>query len=168
MVSQESLQIERTVAPTRKSIPIIVLAHGSRHPQADRAVASIAAETARLTGRAVYAAYLDFSPLTLQNVASLIAVQGYRCAVVVPLLFTRAFHMRYDVPEALADAERNTGLKLHLTEGLGTGEDMADIVAEMNRAALRDSGADTFVLYSVGSTIPGANGAIEELARGGQ
>lgn len=152
--------------PQNSLVPIIVLAHGSRHPRADGAVSSIARATAKLTGRDVHAAHLDFSPLTLGTVAHLVAAQGHAEAVVVPLLFTRAFHMRYDVPEALAEAEEQTGLTLHLADGLGTGDDMAEVVAEANREAVRSSGADTLVLYSVGSTVPGANEAIVELARG--
>lgn len=144
------------------SQPIICLAHGSRHPRADAAVADIATEVARLSGREAFASYLDFSPLTPTTVAGLLAAAGHRGAVVVPLLFTRAFHMGQDVPEALAGATAETGVTLHQADGIGTGADLAALLA--SRISSRDPGADEVVLYSVGSSVPGANGTVAELA----
>ena len=145
------------------SVPIIVLAHGSRHPRADGAISLIADATSALSGVDVYAAHLDFSPATLTNVVQLLAAKGHREAVVVPLLFTKAFHARHDVPEALQEAQEATGVHLHLADGLGSGEDMAQVVARANRTVAR--GAERLVLYSVGSSMPEANRAVADLAR---
>jgi sirohydrochlorin cobaltochelatase len=141
------------------ALPVVCLAHGSRHPEADGTVADIAGAVAGLTGRDTRAAYLDFSPLTPTTVARLLAAEGYDAAVVVPLLFTTAFHMTTDVPEALAAATGETGVALHQTDGIGTGDDLAEILAP--RVAVD---ADHLVLYSVGSSVPGANGRVAELA----
>lgn len=149
--------------PSSSSAPIVVLAHGSRHPRADRAVSLIADATSALSGRDVYAAHLDFSPATLGNVVHVLAAKGHKEAVVVPLLFTKAFHARYDVPQAVAEAEAATGVRLLLTEGLGSGEDMAQVVARAHGVASR--GSRTFVLYSVGSSMPEANLAVADLAQ---
>ena len=109
--------------------PIICLAHGSRHPQADKAVFEIAERISTSTEVPAFAAFLDFHPATLTTVAHRVAAEGYTEAVVVPLLFTRAFHARHDVPAAIAEAAQSihatlsasAGLTLHLADGLGTG-----------------------------------------------
>lgn len=144
--------------------PVVCLAHGSRHPEADRTVVDIARAVADLSGRDSRAAYLDFSPLTPTTVAGLLAAEGWSEAVVVPLLFTTAFHMTTDVPEALAEATAETGVELRQAAGIGTGEDLADLLASRIRAR-RDGGAsDHLVLYSVGSSVAGANERVADLA----
>lgn len=99
--------------------PVVCLAHGSRHPEADRTVVDIARAVADLTGRDSRAAYLDFSPLTPTTVAGLLAAEGWSEVVVVPLLFTTAFHMTTDVPEALTQATAETGVELRQAAGIG-------------------------------------------------
>ncbi|MEJ6550032.1 CbiX/SirB N-terminal domain-containing protein [Corynebacterium sp. USCH3] len=148
--------------------PVVCLAHGSRHPEADRTVVDIARAVAGLTGREARAAYLDFSPVTVTTVAGLLAAEGHSEAVVVPLLFTTAFHMTTDVPEALAQATAETGVTLHQADGIGTGDDLADLLASRIRGRRdRDGDADAvdrLVLYSVGSSVAGANGRVADLA----
>ncbi|MCZ9289923.1 sirohydrochlorin chelatase [Corynebacterium evansiae] len=177
--------------------PIICLAHGSRHPQADQAVFEIAERISESTGLPAFAAFLDFHPATLTTVAHRVVAAGYSEAVVVPLLFTQAFHARFDVPAAIAeavesiDATSSAGLTLHLTDGLGTGADMEELVADFTAQYLAESvnsgtagGAsaenavrtgtasadavagsiDKLALYSVGSSQPGANEAVAEFA----
>ena len=102
------------------------------------------------------------------------------------MLFTQAFHARYDVPAAIAeavesiDATSSAGLTLHLTDGLGTGADMEELVADFtaqylagsvatdsasaSAANATDSSIDKLALYSVGSSQPGANEAVAEFA----
>ena len=170
--------------------PIICLAHGSRHPQADQAVFEIAERISESTGLPAFAAFLDFHPATLTTVAHRVVAAGYTEAVVVPLLFTQAFHARFDVPAAIAeavesiDATSSAGLTLHLTDGLGTGADMEELVADFTAQYLAeapaiagtasaenadaanavDSSVDKLALYSVGSSQPGANEAVAEFA----
>lgn len=170
--------------------PIICLAHGSRHPQADQAVFEIAERISESTGLPAFAAFLDFHPATLTTVAHRVVAAGYTEAVVVPLLFTQAFHARFDVPAAMAeavesiDATSSAGLTLHLTDGLGIGADMEELVADFTAQYLAevpaiagtanaenagaanaaDSSIDKLALYSVGSSQPGANEAVAEFA----
>ncbi|MDN6376168.1 sirohydrochlorin chelatase [Corynebacterium sp.] len=139
-------------------LPVVCLAHGSRHPQADAAVSRIAAAVEDLSGRRAVASHLDFSPLTLIEVTRLLGVSGHEAAVVVPLLFTDAFHLRQDVPDALEQASEASGVQLHLAAPVGLGEDLAEVIAG------RVGDADHLVLYSVGSTVPGANDTVAALA----
>lgn len=151
--------------------PIIVLAHGSRHPDADAAVASLALATQDRAGVPVLPAYLDFSAVTLEFAAQRVRALGYRQAVVVPLLFTDAFHLRHDVPSAVHAAQENTGVELLVASGIGTGHDVAELLAAVHGAAVADTGAGSgarytqLLVFSVGSSVPEANAAVRDLAR---
>lgn len=136
--------------------PLIILSHGSRHPQADKEVETLAQHMCR-PQRDVRAAYLDFSEQTLQAVAGTMC--GCAEAIVVPLLFTSAFHVTDDVPAVVAEASRATGVRLHLAAPLGTGEDIAQLVASRI-----PHGAEAAVVYYVGSRRAHANAAVESLA----
>ena len=142
--------------------PVIVLAHGSRRRCAEEVVHAIAREVG------ARAAFLDFSEFTLDAVVGELRAAGHRRAVVMPLLFTSAFHLRKDVPAAIAEAERNHGVALRATEPIGLGTDVAELlVGQWRKAhghrAVADSVGDA-VVYAVGSSISGANEAVEDLA----
>ncbi|RRQ03417.1 hypothetical protein CXF39_04280, partial [Corynebacterium bovis] len=143
---------------------MICLAHGSRHPLADGVVGDIARGLTAAGGPPAAEAFLDFSPRTPLNAARMLAAAGHDRAVVVPLLFTSAFHMTEDVPAAVRDMVRGTGMDVRCAAGLGTGPDLARLLAGIARElAAGEPGA--VVLYSVGSTRPGANAAVGRLAR---
>ena len=96
---------------------LILLSHGSRHPHADAGVEALAAAVEE----PAFVAHLDFSGQDLQHTAGLVREAGHREAIVVPLLFTHAFHARFDVPRVVREAEEALGLTLHISAGLGTG-----------------------------------------------
>jgi sirohydrochlorin ferrochelatase len=80
------------------SVAVVLVAHGSSDPRA--------ALSTRALARAVGAvpAYLDHAGPRPGEVLSSLARAGHRSAVVVPLLFTAAYHGRVDVPAAVASA----------------------------------------------------------------
>lgn len=143
--------------------PLIVLSHGSRHPHAHAGVAKLAAATLPLLQpqtRSAAIAHLEFHRLTLDFVVSTLGDD--REAVVVPLLFTRGYHTTEDVPAEIGEAERDHGVKLILADGLGSGPDLADILAERARA---DASADArLVLYPVGSSRKQSQDDVDALA----
>ncbi|MDU0479369.1 CbiX/SirB N-terminal domain-containing protein [Staphylococcus chromogenes] len=109
---------------------IVLLAHGSRHPDAAAGVERLAAEVEIRTAKRTAVAYLDLQQPTVDKVAQ----PG---DTVVPLLFTDAFHARVDVPTAVA------GLDVRLTPGL-SGDTLID--------ALSSLVTQSSVLYAVGSS----------------
>ena len=146
-------------APTATTA-LLTLSHGSRHPEAAANVMALTHAAGELAGVLATAAHLEFNDPPLDEAARCLAAQGIREAVVVPLLFTEGYHQRIDVPEALAQASAASGVHLHQARGLGTGEDMARLLAERV-----SEGTDTVVLYSVGSSDERANAAVADLAR---
>ncbi|MCZ9307081.1 sirohydrochlorin chelatase [Corynebacterium sp. c8Ua_181] len=135
---------------------LITLSHGSRKPGAAAGIERLTQATGVRPARA---AHLEFNEPDLTTAALEFAQLGETDAIVVPLLFTQGYHQRVDVPRALADASQASHLSLHLTAGLGTGEDIARVLA--SRTLPGDSHV---VIYSVGSSDTAANDAIRELA----
>ncbi|KHO30097.1 sirohydrochlorin chelatase [Corynebacterium minutissimum] len=139
---------------------LITLSHGSRHPAAAPHVEALTRAAGKLAGVPAMSAHLEFNEPTLEAVAQEMAQRGERDAVVVPLLFTEGYHQRVDVPAAINGATASSGLPLRRARGLGTGEDMAQLLA-----ARVPAGADKVVVYSVGSSDEQANAAVADLAR---
>lgn len=109
-------------------------------------------------------AFLDLTDPDLGRVSADLAACGERSAVVVPLLFTDAFHARVDVPVAVASAAEATGMDLRLAPILGTGDDVVEVVARRLELAGAFA-AEPVLLYAVGSSRPEANAAVTDLAR---
>lgn len=150
---------ESSVAP----VPVIGLAHGSRHPVGSVANERLMRAVGELTEGPARLAFLDLAEPDLETVAAELSAAGHRRAVVVPLLFTVAFHATVDVPEAVRAAARSSGLELVVADILGTGDDIADLLSDIVRGAGVFAGA-SLLLFAVGSSNPGANAAVADLA----
>lgn len=144
------------------SSSLVLLSHGSRHPDAHPAIVDLADATADLLGgdaEQVRVAHLELNPeFTMTR-----AVADLDAAIVVPLLFAGGFHARHDVPQQLIDATAATGAQLTLAEALGAGEDIADILA--HRVHTDAPAGSHVVLYAVGSSLPSAQHAIATLGK---
>ena len=94
---------------------------------------------------------------------------GYDEIVVVPLLLTRAFHAKVDVPTAIAEATaRHSGLQIRVTDILGLETCFLEVLDLRLRTALREARVrelDALVLAAAGSSDPLANQAVARLAR---
>lgn len=137
---------------------IIVLSHGSRHPGAEHVIRELARKVAFLTGTETAAAFLDFHPDDLRTVCARLAAR-HADAIVVPLLFTSAYHARIDVPRVISAI---TSLKLTLANPLGTGRDIAKLLD--NHISRHAAAAAPIALYPVGSSDPAANAGVDTLA----
>lgn len=138
---------------------LITLSHGSRHPRSRADALALTAAAGELLGTPARAAFLDFDEDTLEKTCAELVAAGTGHATVVPLLFTDAFHHRHDVPAAVAEAEKSTGIKLSVAPNLGTGDDIAELLRQAT-----PPNAPRLVLYSVGSSAPEANAAVADLA----
>ncbi|QPK79680.1 sirohydrochlorin chelatase [Corynebacterium lizhenjunii] len=140
---------------------LILLSHGSRHPGAAPGIDRLADAVASLTGLPTVPAHLELCSPSLADAARAIAVDYPQESevLVVPLLFTQGFHARWDVPAQVAAASEASGLNLRVTRGLGTGPDMAQVLAER----VTDPRAH-LVVYAVGSTDRMPNTEVERLA----
>lgn len=140
---------------------LITLSHGSRHPQAEPGVRRLTALAGEIAGVDALSAHLEFDEPSLVDAARQAAARGHDTAIVVPLLFTHAFHAKHDAPAVLEKARKETGMDLRLAEGLGTGEEVASV---LNRRLLDDAPDNAHVvLYPVGTSDPEGVAALSEL-----
>ena len=110
-------------------------------------------------------AFLDLSEPDLRSaIAAARSEADFDTAIVVPLLFTDAYHATVDVPTAVGNAQLDTGVALRLASILGMGEEV--LLALEESAARAHIGAhEAILLYAVGSSRDSANAAVHDLAR---
>lgn len=108
-------------------------------------------------------AYLDLVQPDLGAAVGQLADAGHGSAVVVPLLFTEAFHATVDVPETVRAVTKSHSFQLIVADILGTGDDVARLLRDsMAAAGIEDR--SSVLLLAVGSSRPMANEAVGDLA----
>jgi sirohydrochlorin ferrochelatase len=128
---------------------LIAVAHGSRDPQAQRTVRSLARQVGELApGVEVRAAFVQNAGPSL---AGALAAAAQRRVVVVPLLLSAGYHLSHDIGEAAARAG------VPVTDPLGPGPALVPALAYRLRAAGVPAGTPV-VLAAAGSTDPRAAG----------
>lgn len=126
-------------------------------------VAETVARAGALVGVPARAAFLDQCGPRPGEALRELADRGVIEAVVVPLLFTDAFHARVDAPAAIRAAASASGVDVVTADALGTGESIARLLAV--RADLLDHERRAHVVvYAVGSSDASANAAVRGLA----
>jgi sirohydrochlorin cobaltochelatase len=143
--------------------PLIGLAHGSRHPEGSLGIERLMAAVAVQAQIPALPAYLELAQPDLSAAARQLADVGHATAVVVPLLFTEAYHATVDVPETVRDVADSLPLQLVVADILGTDDDVAGLLIEtMDEAGIDDH--TSVLLFAVGSSNPEANAAVFDLA----
>jgi len=121
---------------------------------------AVVSQQAKITA---ISAYLDLAEPDLEAAAGELAEAGYTNAVVIPLLFTEAFHATVDVPETVGNVAESLPIQLIVADILGTGDDIADVLRQSLVEARIDDHSSV-LLFAVGSSRPAANEAIADLA----
>ncbi|MFF7850963.1 sirohydrochlorin chelatase [Streptomyces sp. NPDC007910] len=146
---------------------LIVIAHGSRDPRHAATVQALVRRAGALRpGLRVETAFLDFNLPSVTGVLDRLAAEGVRDVVALPLLLTRAFHAKADVPAVLRQAPAS--LRIRQAEVLGPSPLLiAAVERRLYEAGLApgDKSATGVVLASAGSTDPEAIAVIAETAR---
>ncbi|MFI8851163.1 sirohydrochlorin chelatase [Streptomyces sp. 891-h] len=149
---------------------LLLVAHGSRDPRHAATVTALTARVRRLLpGVRVEAGYLDFDVPSVHGALGRLYAAGVREVVAVPLLLTRAFHAKTDIPAVLAEATSALpDLAVRQAEVLGPHPLLTAALERRLRAAgLTPGAAPTtgVVLASAGSSDPEASAVIAEIAR---
>lgn len=160
---------------------LLVIAHGSRDPRHAATVSALCARVRALRpGLRVEVGYLDFHaprvPRVLERLAdetsgrrAVTASGRVRDVVALPLLLTRAFHAKSDIPAVLQEAAaRLPRLAVHQAEVLGPSALLtAALERRLAEAGVRpgDRRSTGVVLASAGSSDPEAIAVIAEIAR---
>ncbi|MGY1496562.1 sirohydrochlorin chelatase [Streptomyces sp. QTS52] len=146
---------------------LVVIAHGSRDARHAATVHALVRRVRSLRpGLRVETGFLDFNIPSVQGVLKSLAAEGVRDVVALPLLLTRAFHAKADIPAVLRDAPR--GLRIRQTEVLGPSPLLLSALERrLYEAGLTsaDRSSTGVVLASAGSTDPEAIAVIADIAR---
>ncbi|MFF8606182.1 sirohydrochlorin chelatase [Streptomyces sp. NPDC015346] len=146
---------------------LLVVAHGSRDPRHAATVHALVRRARSLRpGLRVETAFLDFNLPSVPGVLDRLAAEGVREVVALPLLLTRAFHAKADIPAVLRQAPPS--LRVRQAEVLGPSPLLvAAVERRLYEAGLTpgDKSATGVVLASAGSTDPEAIAVIAETAR---
>ncbi|MCX4433681.1 sirohydrochlorin chelatase [Streptomyces mirabilis] len=113
-LSLVSLNGARRPAPP----PLVLVAHGSRDPRALSTVRTLIERVRELRPHlSVHLGHIELNePLLADTLASLDAEDGADGAVLVPLLLSRGYHVKRDIPEAAAAVP---GLRARIAAPLG-------------------------------------------------
>ena len=132
---------------------VVLLAHGSPDPRHARDVSSLVCRVAAAAPHfAVRAAYLDHHPPSVAEVGASLAeagdADGRGPVALVPVLLTRAFHVRVDVPAAAHALAEASGREILTTDALGPDVLLARALEEL----LRQRSECQVVVYLAGSS----------------
>ncbi|MGW2337250.1 sirohydrochlorin chelatase [Streptomyces sp. NPDC001685] len=146
---------------------LLVVAHGSRDPRHAATVHALVRRVRALRpGLRVETGFLDFNVPSVGGVLQSLAAEGVRDVVALPLLLTRAFHAKADIPAVLREARAR--LRVRQAEVLGPSPLLlAALERRLYEAGLTpaDKSSTGVVLASAGSTDPEAIAVIAEIAR---
>ncbi|MEV8393025.1 MULTISPECIES: sirohydrochlorin chelatase [unclassified Streptomyces] len=158
--------------PTRHAGPpvLLVIAHGSRDPRHAATVGALAGRLRSLRpGLRVETGFLDFNAPSVPQLLDRLALEDVRDVIALPLLLTRAFHAKSDIPAVLREASaRHPRLRIRQAEVLGPSPLLTDALERrLYEAGLTpaDKGSTGVVLASAGSSDPEAIAVIADIAR---
>ncbi|MGW5445604.1 sirohydrochlorin chelatase [Streptomyces asiaticus] len=149
---------------------LLIIAHGSRDPRHAGTVDALRARVRSLRpGLRVEAAFLEFNAPRVPQVLARLAAADATEVIALPLLLTRAFHAKTDIPAVLREATaRHPRLSVRQADVLGPSPLLVDALERrLHEAGLRpaDRSSTGVVLASAGSTDPEAIAVIAEIAR---
>ncbi|MGN5380692.1 cobalamin biosynthesis protein CbiX [Streptomyces sp. MUSC 14] len=146
---------------------LLVIAHGSRDPRHAATVHALVGRVRSLRpGLRVETGFLDFNVPSVHGVLESLAAEGVRDVVALPLLLTRAFHAKADIPAVLRDAPAR--LRIRQADVLGPSPLLLSALERrLYEAGLTpaDKSSTGVVLASAGSSDPEAIAVIADIAR---
>lgn len=146
---------------------LLVVAHGSRDPRHAATVHDLARRVrAQRPGLRVETGFLDFNVPSVGAVLESLDAEGVRDVVALPLLLTRAFHAKADIPAVLSETPPR--LRIRQADVLGPSPLLlAALERRLYEAGLTpaDKSSTGVVLASAGSSDPEAIAVIADVAR---
>ncbi|MFD8254268.1 sirohydrochlorin chelatase [Streptomyces werraensis] len=146
---------------------LLVVAHGSRDPRHAATVHDLVRRVrAQRPGLRVETGFLDFNVPSVGAVLESLDAEGVRDVVALPLLLTRAFHAKADIPAVLSEAPPR--LRIRQADVLGPSPLLvAALERRLYEAGLTpaDKPSTGVVLASAGSSDPEAIAVIADVAR---
>lgn len=111
---------------------ILLMAHGSRIPEANDAAREVAAMVREMTGQAIVeVAFREMHQPDIQQGIDSCVAQGATRILLVPYFLFMGAHVQHDLPEEIEAAQqRHPGLEMVMAAHLGAHRKLAEIVVE--------------------------------------
>ena len=115
-----------------KNTAILMMAHGSRIPEANDAVRKIASMVKKITGYdIVEVAFREQHPPSIQQGIDACVAQGAERVLLVPYFLFIGAHVQEDLPEEMARARaRHPQVEFAMGKHLGVHKKLAEVVVE--------------------------------------
>lgn len=125
-----------------KKTAILLMAHGSRIPEANDAVREIAAMVKQMTGyEIVEVSYREMHLPNIQQGIDACIAQGAERVLLVPYFLFIGAHVQEDLPEEMAQAkERYPKVEFAMGTHLGVHRKLAEVVVERIAEGLTKTG----------------------------
>lgn len=102
---------------------LVLIAHGSPDPRSAHCTRKLAAQLQRnWTAGPVVAAFMEHNEPRLDGAVRQLDMEGELDIIVVPLLLSRAFHGRVDIPRAIAGVREISAATIRCAEVIGADE----------------------------------------------
>jgi sirohydrochlorin ferrochelatase len=111
---------------------ILLMAHGSRIPEANDAAREVAAMVREMTGQAIVeVAFREMHAPDIQQGIDNCVAQGATRILLLPYFLFMGAHVQHDLPDEIAAArKRHPGLEMVMGTHLGAHRKLAEIVTE--------------------------------------
>ena len=121
---------------------ILLMAHGSRIPEANDAVREIAETVRKMTGfDIVEVSFREQHPPNIQQGIDACVAQGAERVILMPYFLYMGAHVQEDLPEEMAQArERYSRVEFAMGRHLGVHRKLAEVVVERIAEALTETG----------------------------
>ena len=125
-----------------KKTAILLMAHGSRIPEANDAVIEIAAMVKKMTGyEIVEVSYREMHLPNIQQGIDACVSQGAERGLLMPYFLFVGAHVREDLPEEMANArERYPNVEFAMGSHLGVHRKLAEVVVDRIAEGLTKTG----------------------------
>jgi len=114
---------------------LLLIAHGSRQPESNRAVAALVERLAERAGgrfERVRHAFLELAEPAVDGVVEALVGEGVTELVVVPYFLSPGRHLQEDIPNLIRRIRgRYPGVSVRLVPAPGAAEEMVDLLIEL-------------------------------------
>lgn len=115
---------------------LILFAHGSRNPAWRKPFDRVLKDVMKRGECPAILAFGEFMSPGMVEAAQMLAAQGVKKAVIVPLFLGGGAHVRGDVPKLAALARAASGLQLRVAKSIGEDAAVLNAIADYSVASL--------------------------------
>lgn len=128
-----------TSGAEEQTVTVVLVAHGSRAAEANRAHLDLAADLDARVGPTVVGAFMELAEPSIGDAVARAAEAGSTVVAVLPYFLHPGRHQRVDIPQLVADAAAaRPGIEVRLLDPFGSDPAVLDLLTAQLARALPD------------------------------